>query len=131
MNLYELTLDAELQVDTYKNPEIDEWRAAIDPILQAAGQPIVGIDSVDFINLNTIELSITTSYSVRCCDQTNTIRIPLNILKAANPIKAANLFRLNKLIAKAKSDILNAERTIETQTKTLETLAAEYLRISL
>ena len=131
MNLYELTLNAESQVEIYKNPDIDEWRVAIDPVLRAVGQPTVGQDTVESICLDRSELSITTSYSVRCCDQTNYIRLPLNILKAEDPVKAANLFRLKNAIETVKLDILHAERMIYKRKETLEALSAEYLRLSL
>lgn len=105
MNLYDLTIEASSQVETYKYPDLDEWRAAIDPVLSAANVPTVGADCVESIYLDSRELYITTSYSVRCCDQTNNIRIPINILKDADPIKAAHRYRLTNAIANTKMDI--------------------------
>ena len=52
MNLYELTKDAISKVDTYKSPDIDEWKCEIDKVLEALSQVKIGRDSVDSIQIS-------------------------------------------------------------------------------
>jgi hypothetical protein len=89
MNLYELTVAAEAEFSTYRHADIDDWIEAIDPVLEAYGESMMGSDKVEDITLTDDSLNIRTSYSVRCCSQSNEISIPVSILKADDPVRAA------------------------------------------
>lgn len=112
MNLYDLTVAAEQDVSTYRSADIEEWRAAIDPVLKAAGEHVVGKDSVDDIALTDTELRIIASYSVRCCDQTRYMRLPIYIVMAENPVRAATHYRVGKELSEAKSRLAAAQRAV-------------------
>jgi len=130
MNLYDLTLAAESEVSTYRSADIDEWRAAIDPVLKAAGECAVGSDKVDDISLSANTLTIRTSYSVRCCAQTNSMSIPVSILKAENPVQAATRFRLGNELAEAKNRMAAAQRALTEYTEKVASLEAELAAVA-
>lgn len=125
MNLYDLTLDAEAKVATYRSVNIDEWIEAIDPILKAAGQCTIDRDKVDDITMSSSSLKIQTSYSVRCCAQTNDISIPMSILTADDPIRAATLYRLYNELTEAKQRMSAAQYELTKYTEKVALLEAE------
>jgi hypothetical protein len=99
ITLYELTIDAWQKASTFRNPDLDEWRRAIDPVLKAAGEDVVGNDTVTRLDLDEQGLYIETSYSIRCCPMSNDMHLPLHVLTSADPLSAAQ---------KHKSGISNA-----------------------
>lgn len=125
MNLYDLTVAAEQDVSTYRSADIDEWRAAIDPVLKAAGECAVGNDKVDDITLTKTELRIRTSYSVRCCAQTNDMSLPISIIRAENPVQAATHYRVGKELLDAKSRLAAAQRSVTEYSEKVASLEAE------
>lgn len=125
MNLYDLTVAAEQDVSTYRSADIDEWRAAIDPVLKAAGECAVGNDKVDDITLAKNELRIRTSYSVRCCAQTNDMSLPLEIVKAENPVQAATRYRVGKELVEARNRLASAQRSVTEYSEKVALLEAE------
>lgn len=130
MNLYDLTLAAESEVSTYRSADIDEWRAAIDPVLKAAGECVVGTDKVDDISVSAKTLTIRTSYSVRCCAQNNSMSIPVAILKAENPVQAATRYRLGNELVEAKNRMAAAQRALAESTEKVALLEAELAAIA-
>ena len=125
MNLYDLTVAAEQDVSTYRSADIDEWRAAIDPVLKAAGECTVGNDKVDDITLSKNELRIRTSYSVRCCAQTNDMSLPISIVRSENPVQAATHYRVGKELSEAKSRLAAAQRSVTEYSEKVASLEAE------
>ena len=125
MTLLALTQTAAAAVDTFRHPNIEDWRLAIDPVLEAAGEPGVGQDKVDSMVLSESELHIETSYVLRGCECSNRITLPLSILEASDPLRAAKQFRLQGAIADAKCDIKAAQDTLTLKTQTLEALEAD------
>jgi len=125
MNLYDLTVAAEQQVSTYCSANIDEWRDAIDPVLEAAGECTIGKDHVDDITVSEDEISIRTSYSVRCCEQSNDMSVPLSIVKAENPIQAANRYRVGNELEDARSRLAAAQRFVVEYSEKVASLTVE------
>ena len=121
MNLYEQTLAVESAVSTYRSANIDAWIEAIDPVLTAAGECAIGNDQVDDITVSEQTLTIRTSYSVRCCAQTNDMSLPIFILKANNPIQAATRYQISNELAESKTRLAAAQRA---QTEYTEKVAA-------
>ena len=130
MNLYDRTLAAESDVSTYRSANIDEWIAAIDPVLKAAGECAIGSDKVDDITVSAKKLTIRTSYSVRCCAQTNDMSLPISILEADNPIQAATRYRLGKELAEAKARLATTQRALTEYTEKVAALEAELAAVS-
>lgn len=125
MTLYDLTVVAEHRVSTYKNPNISEWIAAIDPVLSAAGQPCICTDTVEDITIGETTLWIKTSYSVRGCADTNSIEIPLDIITASDPVHAARLFKVTNDIERFTNAIKSSEEAIKSDTAKLQKFLAE------
>lgn len=125
MDLYELTLSAEEAVTTYRHPDIRDWIEAIDPVLAATGEPGIGRDSVDSVNVSDGVLTITTSYSVMNCPDSSTCSLPVTILQAADPIQAAKRYKLEEAVVRAKSDLGDAQRLVASRAANLEKLEAE------
>ena len=130
MNLYDRTLAAESDVSTYRSANIDEWIAAIDPVLQAAGECAIGGDKVDDITVSAKTLAIRTSYSVRCCAQTNDMSLPISILEAENPIQAATRYRVGRELAEAKAHLATTQRALTEYTEKVASLEAELAAVS-
>ncbi len=125
MNLLEMTHEAINQVGTYLNPDLDNWKNEIDNILSALGENTIGGDKVENIGFyfwsNQEYLEIKTSYSVRCCEQSNEMHIPIYILESENPIKEARRYFLSKELEEAKHKVNLAQKELErTQTKLAE-----------
>lgn len=127
MSLYDLTVSAMAEVDTYCYADIDEWRAAIDPVLKAAGMATVMGDKVEELTLDKDDLLICTSYSVRGCHNTNHMRLPLSIIKADNPIQAAYHYELSKDLAQAKQRVSHAQSELDNASQLVALLEAKLM----
>lgn len=125
MSLHDLTVAAEQEFATYRDANIDEWRAAIDPVLKAAGECVIGNDKVDDIEVSAKEIRIRASYSVRCCAQTNDMRLPAFIVKSENPVQAATRYRIDKELSVAKSRLAAAQRSVIEHSEKVTSLEAE------
>jgi hypothetical protein len=122
MNLYELTLAAESEVSMYRNADIDKWIMEIDPVFRAAGVCTIGTDKVEDITVSATTLTVRTSYSVRCCSQTQHICLPIQILKEDKPIQAAMRYKLEKALSDAKDCLESAKRSVSEYTEKVSTL---------
>ena len=112
MNLLDLTFDAAVKVDTYKNPDIEEWIAAIDPVLAALGKGCIGTDTVDDITVGEKFVHIMTSYTSMSCPDTNSIQVPTAIIEAADPVHAAKLFSVENRIRLTTTGIEESRKAI-------------------
>lgn len=125
MALFTLTVEAQAAVAKYRQPAIGVWRAAIDPVLLAAGETTLGRDAVTDITLAGDHLSINTSYSALGCTHDDIIVIPISLLRADNPVHAANLYRLEGLMAAAKNQLARAQTTVAHAAKRVASLEDE------
>lgn len=120
MKLYELTEDAISQFNYYKQPDIDEWQKQIDNILSILNQSIIGGDKLEALYFTNDTLEIRTSYSIRCCECSNDMSVPISILKDCDPVKKANQFYWSKELDKAQHDVSSAKSALEFACKKLE-----------
>lgn len=125
MNLYDLTLEAEQQLATYRSPDVDEWRKQIDLVLDAAGEGCLGHDHIDNLTVGDEYLHIRTSYTVRCCECNNDYSLPIFILKAENPVQAATIFSLNSEISRVESQLRVHEAGVRSNTERLAQLKTQ------
>lgn len=125
MNLYDLTVAAQSDISTYRHPNIEEWKAAIDPVLVAAGESSIGRDTIEDVLLSEDYLTIETSYVVRGCENSNTIRIPVELLQSANPVWEANAYRLRINVAAAQLRVSKAQSELNASTEMLAKLQAQ------
>lgn len=123
--LYDRTLEASAEVSRLKHPDIDDWIKEIDLVLSAAGECLIGSDKVEMILIYDNHVSIETSYSVRCCAQSNEMSIPTSVLTADDPIKAANKFRLDRELNSIPLEKQSAQKKLEYCSKKEESLREE------
>jgi len=120
MTLYELTEEAINQFDYYKHPNIDEWVSKIDDVLSALHEPTIGGDKIESLYFTNDTLEIRTSYSVRCCECSNDMSVPLSILKDSDPIKKANQVYWSGELSKAEHAVSSAKSSLERAYQKLE-----------
>lgn len=131
--LLEIIQLAENAIDMYRHPNLDEFRAAVDPVLAALGQCTVDGDKVESISIGQDYVSITTSYSCRGCHNTNDSTIPMSIVEAADPVRAATERTLRKNLAKAVDELVAAKARIprlEELSNNAAATLAEFLKTS-
>lgn len=112
------------QVETYKHPELDEFRDALQPIVTAAG--IAGrlddhITNITYEGMGVTEkLRIDTEYSVRGCHQMDEIFIPMEILRAQTPLMYAQQWKLEQTFKQADQKLKEAHAQLSVITKKYE-----------
>ena len=124
MNLVDLTLEAASAVTHLRKPNLDDWLKAIDPVLEAAGEPSIGRNTIEDIKVSDLTVEICTSYSVRGCDQSTNVRLPVAILIADNPIQAATRYKLSNALTEAKSRLKTAQNAVQLHSAEVEKLEA-------
>lgn len=123
MNYRELLDDAQHQLDTYKHPNIDEFTSKFSALFEAAGFGNLNYRSVDQITEHKDTFSVETSWSSRGCSQHGTITLPFSVIDAADPVKAATIWRIQQDLDKAMSEVNNHRKMVsyyEEQVKKLQ-----------
>lgn len=118
--LYELTLQAARAVSQYRKPDISAWRAAIKPVLEAAHQRSIDGDWMESLELTTSELKIDTSWDTVSGFHRDTITLPLAVIKDPNPVRAAELWFLERKIAECRTQIQADEVSLRHKKGSLE-----------
>lgn len=125
--------DAEIQVDRYKSPDIDDFKQAMSDVLEAAGEGSLMSDKVESI----CELSwngqkyieIETSWSARSCLQTSTYRLPSFIIDSEDPIREATKWKLEKSKNETESKLKQAQADVIRYTAKLDELNTELEKV--
>lgn len=131
MTLYEIIRDAEYKVGHLRHPNLDAFRVAVDPVLAALGRCGVGGDHVESIYVDDDHVNIMTSYSCRGCSNTNDMTIPMEIIEAENPVRAATELTLRKKLKSAVADLAAAKARIprlEEESNAAALALAEFLK---
>lgn len=119
--LRELLDDAMHKVDTYRSPNLDDFRAAINPVLAALNEGSIGeYDGVSSITETAKEVIINTEWMVRQCEQTSRLVIPAYIIDAVDPVKEATRYYLIQCVAGAKEIVIRREHQLHTAKAALE-----------
>jgi hypothetical protein len=103
--LLEIIQTAANQIDTYRHPDLQLFQAAVDPVLAALGESTIDSDSVESIYVGHKYVRITTSYYCRGCHNTSDSTIPMEIVEAADPVKAATEHVLRSKVAQADAEL--------------------------
>lgn len=103
--LRELVAQAASDLSMYKHPNIDEAKNRLNKIIEAAGLGSIAHDTVESIDFYGENVRIETSWSVRGCENTSDYVFPVNLLDAADPIKAATVWGLNEKIANEEREL--------------------------
>lgn len=125
MTLLDKIRDAEHQIVTYKHPNIDEVRKIFNDILDAMGGGGPGNDSITSLYIHDNCVTFNTEYWVRGCHCGNDYTIPMDILEAEDPIKAAKLYHIEKRIIECNQAIAGAEFTLRSKREQLVGLNLE------
>lgn len=125
MNLIEMTEKSIRDFHVFREPDIGEWVAAIDTILEAAGESTIGEDSLESISLTEAGVHIVASFVSRGCSMSSEMYLPRRVLESEDPIKAANIYRLTNKIREVKNELSFArDKTVRNEDK-LAKLVAE------
>lgn len=110
--LYEIIRNAAHAVGEYRNPDLTEFRAAIDPVLKALGESTIGADKVESIDIYDEYIKIESSYVCRGCGNTCDHTIPMVIVEAVDPIRAATERTLRAKLAESVQKLQYARNSI-------------------
>jgi hypothetical protein len=127
-SLRELTSAAIDEITLYRSPDIDEFRAAINPVLMASGRSSISNDCVESI-CETVRfyygtqipgIEIQTSWSTRGCVQSSEYFIPAFIIDAEDPVYTAQLEYLTRATERARSGLQVARENVDIAADKLE-----------
>lgn len=127
--LIEMVEEAVSKVNTYKYPDIYDVIIRLDEILVALDQSTVTGDHIDDMYLGEDTLYINTSWSARGCECSGQVEIPLFILKEADPLRAAKIYRMGERVHAARSAVINLNRQYTQAVSNLEKLEQEKIEL--
>jgi len=123
--LRELINEATEAIETYKHPDVDEVQSKLHAILEAGKLGGINRDHLTQLDIYGDHLHIRTEWSARGCAQSSDYRIPMSIIDAEDPIKAATIYGINKRLTEAKNDLSSARYSVERNEKRVADLNAE------
>lgn len=91
MSTYDIALDAIQQFLTAEHPDYSTFIEYIDPILKELKEPSIELNTIVFIGINEIQLLIISNNRA----QTSSHFVPIEIIKAPNPLLAAKIHTIN------------------------------------
>lgn len=118
------------QCRTLKNPDTAEAKDWLNEIIVAAGLGGIKNDSLTHIGFVGGSVNVRTEYSIRGCAQSADFELPVCIIDAEDPIKAATEWGLRNRAIKAQSEAHEARKILadkeEALSKADEALARFY-----
>ena len=100
---------AEMLLQTYRCPELEDVLTLLDTVLQAAELGSIQYESVVRIQVQRQSVRIDTEWSARCCAQTSTYELPRSIVEAEDPVGAAQYWAREQKLAKAHDRVERAQ----------------------
>lgn len=122
MNLRTLLDDAERQVNTYKHPNIVQFREAINEVLEAADLGSTGNDEITGIDEYDDTIRIRTIWCVRGCECSGDFELPSFIIDSEDPIKTAKIWSLEKQIVSCERALEQSKKSVISGEASLEKL---------
>lgn len=122
MSIRQLLDDAERQVNTYKYPNITEFRQVINEILEAADLGSTGNDEITNIDEYNDSIRISTSWSCRGCECSSDFELPSFIIDSEDPIKVAKIWSLENKIKSCKTQLEQAKKSVISNEASLKKL---------
>lgn len=110
--LYKLIKDAAHDIGYYSHPDLTEFRSAIDPVLEALGESTIGADNVESIDFYPEFVKIESSYTCRGCGNTSDHTIPMVIVEAVDPVRAATEHTLRARLSESIQKLQHARNSI-------------------
>lgn len=125
MNLLEQTTKAAGAVALFRHPDLGDWTAWIDPIIEAAGQEPIGNGTVTDIKV-TSDYVIITHEVVRGIDRrTETSVLSMTTIQSADPIVSARRDRLERDLREANDELYVARLRLNRAEMAVEKLQAQ------
>ena len=100
------------QIETCRTPDIDEAQALINSILQAANLGTTGKNRIERMRFRSGFLDVRSCYAGQRCDMSRDFHIPVAIIDADDPIKAASRWAVEKELKEARNDAKHAEERL-------------------
>lgn len=127
--LRKLLDEAESQLNTYKHPDIDDFKVEMSKVLEAGGLGSLMRDCVERISEYNGRIEIDTSWSARGCAQTSTYHLPSSIVDSEDPIREAKLYGVNKRLGEAKAELSKYQSYVNDYAAKVAALQAELTTI--
>jgi hypothetical protein len=128
--LKELIEKASDDISTFKYPNIDECQSSLSKILTAAGYGSIVNDKIESLDIRKGILRIETTWYARGCSNSSDYDIPMSVIEAEDPIKAATIWGLTERINKAEHELANAQRSVIYAQETLTKLNSELEKVN-
>lgn len=100
--------EAVSKVDAYKHPDLSEFKEVMTPIFEALDIGVGALDEIDDMFYNQ-DLTIYTKYYCRGCECDDQFTIPMEVIEAEDPVKAAKLYTSDMALNAAISAFNRAE----------------------
>ena len=129
-SLYALTVDAAEMLELHGiNVDLKEWIAAINPVLAAAGQQLIGEGVVESVVISEKQVRIRYTYTVRFFYDEASVRnvelvLPEWVVMSENSVRAARIWYLQENINEMCVGILDIERDLDIKKNRLNELVA-------
>lgn len=126
IKLREIIEEAQNQLDIFKYPDVKECQEKLNEILKAGGLGEIIYDKLENLKYYDGFLEITTSYSVRCCNQTGEYKIPEKVIDADDPILAIKEWKYHEEFKKAQREVEMAKCQLKHAQEILTNLEVKY-----
>lgn len=131
-NIYDFTLETIKLFEDDNRHDMIEWIEAINPILKAAGKPYLDFDyEITHLKIASDFESLYISYTFysKGCECDGDVILPIRILKEDDPIKAANIFNLERILSKNNYELKRLNETMKEVEKNIANAEKELRRL--
>lgn len=113
--LQDLIDEAQHQLSTYRNPNVDEVSEQLSEILKILGdgKGTLEHDRIESIQEKHGNLVINTSYSLRGCVNSEEYEIPMEIIRADDPCAAAANWVKKQALNESEADLKRLQSELE------------------
>lgn len=84
--------------ERFREPDTDKAEALLNKLFEVAGLPTIRHEAITSIHLGETKVTVETSYSVMSCDRTSHYELPVEIVDAPDPVRAAQHYRATTLL---------------------------------
>lgn len=129
LTLRELIDDAESRIAVYRNPNLDDVHAELEKLFIAAKIGSIAHDKITRLSIIGDELFIQTGWSARGCYDTTDYTIPMSIIDAPDPVRAAALWGSIDRLLTARQSVRVAEQALSDRRMQLAELEQEHQKL--
>jgi hypothetical protein len=131
-NIYDFTIETIKLFEENNRHDLIEWIETINPILKAAGKSYLDFDyEITHLSISREFESLHVSYTfvARGCDCDGDVILPIRILKENDPIKAANIFNLERILSRNKYELKRLNEMMKEVEKNIANAEKELRRL--